>query len=118
MKHKKTAIIFGITGQDGAYLSHFLLQKGYKVIGVTRNKSPKNLFRLKKLKMIKKIRILKESGFINNTQIASLAIGLHQFTRPFIFDQSYYYQESLKLGRHNALKKYLSNFLNSFSPKT
>ena len=32
MKYKKTAIIFGITGQDGAYLSHFLLQKGYKVI--------------------------------------------------------------------------------------
>ena len=58
------------------------------------------------IEMIKKIRILKESGFINNTQIASLAIGLHQFTRPFIFDQSYYYQESLKLGRHNALKKY------------
>ena len=59
MKYKKTAIIFGITGQDGAYLSHFLLQKGYKVIGVTRNKSSKNLFRLKKLKVIKKIVILK-----------------------------------------------------------
>ena len=69
------------------------------------------------IEMIKKIRILKESGFINNTQIASLAIGLHQFTRPFIFDQSYYYQESLKLGRHNSLKKYLKNFLESFSPK-
>ena len=27
MKYKKTAIIFGITGQDGAYLSHFLLKK-------------------------------------------------------------------------------------------
>ena len=59
MKYKKTAIIFGITGQDGAYLSHFLLQKGYKVIGVTRNKSPKNLFRLKKLNVVKKIRILR-----------------------------------------------------------
>ena len=34
MKYKKTAIVFGITGQDGAYLSHFLLQKGYKVIGL------------------------------------------------------------------------------------
>ena len=59
MKYKKTAIIFGITGQDGAYLSHFLLQKGYKVIGITRNKSPKNLFRLKKLNVVKKIRILR-----------------------------------------------------------
>ena len=26
---KKKAIIFGVTGQDGAYLSKFLLQKGY-----------------------------------------------------------------------------------------
>lgn len=32
----KTAIIFGVTGQDGSYLSEFLLIKGYKVIGVTR----------------------------------------------------------------------------------
>ena len=61
--------------------------------------------------MIKKIRILKDAGFVSNIQIASLAIGLHQFTRPFIFEQSYYYQESLKIGRHKALKKYLENFL-------
>ena len=27
MKYKKTAIIFGITGQDGAYLSHFYYKK-------------------------------------------------------------------------------------------
>ena len=59
MKFKKTAIIFGISGQDGAYLSNFLLQKGYKVIGTTRDKSIKNLYRLKKLNIIKKINILK-----------------------------------------------------------
>ena len=55
MKYKKTAIIFGITGQDGAYLSHFLLQKGYKVIGTTRDRSSKNLHRLERLNVIKKI---------------------------------------------------------------
>ncbi len=59
MKYKKTAIIFGITGQDGAYLSHLLLQKGYKIIGITRNKSNKNLFRLTKLKIAKKVKILR-----------------------------------------------------------
>ena len=59
MKYKKTAIIFGITGQDGAYLSHFLLKKGYRVIGTTRNKSDKNLYRLKKLDITKKITLLK-----------------------------------------------------------
>ena len=62
MKYKKTAIIFGITGQDGAYLSHFLLQKGYRVIGTTRNKSSKNLHRLKKLKIIKRVYLLKGSA--------------------------------------------------------
>ncbi len=33
----KTAIITGITGQDGAYLSKFLLGKDYRVIGITRS---------------------------------------------------------------------------------
>lgn len=33
----KKAIIIGITGQDGAYLAQLLLQKGYKVFGVTRD---------------------------------------------------------------------------------
>ena len=33
----KKAIIIGITGQDGAYLAELLLQKGYKVFGVTRD---------------------------------------------------------------------------------
>ena len=59
MKYKKTAIIFGITGQDGAYLSHFLLQKGYKVIGTTRDRSSKNLHSLERLKIIKKVTLFK-----------------------------------------------------------
>ena len=35
----KTALIFGFTGQDGAYLAHFLLQQGYMVHGVKRRQS-------------------------------------------------------------------------------
>ena len=31
---KKIALIFGVTGQDGAYLSRYLLKKGYEVHGV------------------------------------------------------------------------------------
>jgi GDPmannose 4,6-dehydratase len=31
---KKRALIFGVTGQDGAYLSKFLLQKGYVSMGL------------------------------------------------------------------------------------
>lgn len=35
----KTALITGVTGQDGAYLSRFLLQKNYRVVGVKRRTS-------------------------------------------------------------------------------
>jgi GDP-D-mannose dehydratase len=34
-----TALITGITGQDGAYLSEFLLKKGYEVHGIKRRSS-------------------------------------------------------------------------------
>ena len=35
----KKALITGITGQDGSYLAEFLLEKGYKVIGMVRRSS-------------------------------------------------------------------------------
>ena len=57
--NNKLALIFGITGQDGSYLADFLLKKKYKVIGITRNLSKKNLIRLFKLKIEKKVSLLK-----------------------------------------------------------
>ncbi len=42
----KKALIFGVTGQDGAYLSKFLLKKGYIVHGVKRRSSSINSFRV------------------------------------------------------------------------
>lgn len=45
----KTAIITGITGQDGAYLTELLLEKGYKVIGTFRRTSSVNFWRLESL---------------------------------------------------------------------
>jgi len=45
----KSALITGITGQDGAYLAEFLLQKGYKVIGGERRASTRNRERLDRL---------------------------------------------------------------------
>jgi len=38
----KTALITGITGQDGAYLAEFLLKKGYQVTGLIRRSSTRN----------------------------------------------------------------------------
>lgn len=42
----KTAIITGITGQDGAYLTQLLLAKGYRIIGTFRRTSTVNFWRL------------------------------------------------------------------------
>ncbi|MDE5661273.1 MAG: GDP-mannose 4,6-dehydratase, partial [Muribaculaceae bacterium] len=38
----KTALITGITGQDGSYLAEFLLSKGYEVHGIIRRSSSFN----------------------------------------------------------------------------
>ena len=43
---KKIALIFGITGQDGAYLTEFLIKKGYLVHGVKRRSSSLNTSRI------------------------------------------------------------------------
>ena len=43
---KKIALIFGVTGQDGAYLSKFLLKKNYRVYGVKRRSSIINTQRI------------------------------------------------------------------------
>ena len=43
---RKTALITGVTGQDGSYLAEFLLAKGYQVYGVVRRSSSINTARL------------------------------------------------------------------------
>lgn len=46
MSTQKTALITGITGQDGAYLADLLLEKGYKVHGIKRRSSLINTQRI------------------------------------------------------------------------
>jgi len=45
----KKALIFGITGQDGAYLARLLLSKGYTVMGTSRDAEMTNASNLKRL---------------------------------------------------------------------
>ena len=45
----KRAIVTGITGQDGAYLAKFLLEKGYLVYGTQRRLSSQNHWRIEEL---------------------------------------------------------------------
>jgi GDPmannose 4,6-dehydratase len=46
---QKTAVVTGVTGQDGAYLTQLLLEKGYKVYGAYRRTSSVNVWRLEEL---------------------------------------------------------------------
>tara|TARA_Y100000389_G_scaffold5366_1_gene5079 strand:+ start:2462 stop:3487 length:1026 start_codon:yes stop_codon:yes gene_type:complete len=52
---KKTALITGISGQDGSYLASFLLKKNYRVIGTDRRSARHNLWRLKYLNIEDKV---------------------------------------------------------------
>ena len=54
----KKALITGVSGQDGAYLSKLLLKKGYNVIGGDRRAANNTFWRLKKLKILKEIEII------------------------------------------------------------
>ena len=45
----RTALITGITGQDGAYLTQLLLEKGYVVYGTYRRTSSVNFWRIEEL---------------------------------------------------------------------
>jgi GDPmannose 4,6-dehydratase len=46
----KTALITGITGQDGSYLAELLLEKGYRVVGMVRRSSTENFERVQHLR--------------------------------------------------------------------
>ncbi len=46
----RTALITGVTGQDGSYLADFLLEKGYKVHGMVRRASTENFERINHLR--------------------------------------------------------------------
>ncbi|MEN6478093.1 MAG: GDP-mannose 4,6-dehydratase [Anaerolineales bacterium] len=43
---EKTALITGVTGQDGSYLAELLLEKGYRVVGMVRRGSAPNFHRI------------------------------------------------------------------------
>ena len=78
----KKALIFGVTGQDGAYLSEFLLEKGYEVHGVKRRSSSLNTGRIDHLYQDphgKKLKFFLHYGDITDT--ASVT-GLIQKIQP------------------------------------
>ncbi|MBI3345540.1 MAG: GDP-mannose 4,6-dehydratase [Gammaproteobacteria bacterium] len=54
----KHALVTGVTGQDGAYLTKLLLDKGYEVYGVIARRGSDTLWRLRELKVEQQVRLL------------------------------------------------------------
>lgn len=78
----KIALITGITGQDGAYLSRLLLGKGYMVIGLVRSMHGDNLGKLHYLGIADKIQ-LRECDLLDLSQVIKL---LDQFRPDEIYN--------------------------------
>tara|TARA_Y100001937_G_scaffold127558_1_gene200171 strand:+ start:2351 stop:3418 length:1068 start_codon:yes stop_codon:yes gene_type:complete len=70
------AIIFGVNGQDGSYLSEFLLERDYEVVGITRRASTDNTERLKHLASNKDFSLIE--GDVTDFISVSSIINDHQ----------------------------------------
>ena len=70
------ALIFGVGGQDGAYLANFLLSKGYEVIGSSRDAEIAQFSNLKKLGIFEKVK--KVSISINDYESVSNALNVYK----------------------------------------
>jgi GDPmannose 4,6-dehydratase len=77
MRQKKVALITGITGQDGALLAKFLLDKGYEVYGTFRRASSPNFWRLQALGIETKVNLIPADV----TDMASILEAI-KFARP------------------------------------
>nr|WP_292441470.1 GDP-mannose 4,6-dehydratase [Methylophaga sp.] len=110
----KTAIVTGITGQDGAYLAELLLEKGYEVHGTYRRTSSVNFWRIEELgidnhprlylveydltDLSASIRLLQETGAIEVYNLAAQSfVGVS-------FDQPMTTAEITGLGAVNLLE--------------
>jgi GDPmannose 4,6-dehydratase len=70
----KTALITGITGQDGSYLAELLLEKGYRVFGMVRRSSTENFQRIEHLR--DRLTLL-QGDLLDQTSIASVLDQVH-----------------------------------------
>ena len=73
----KTAFVTGCTGQDGAYLSKYLLDLGYNVVGGARRSAERSYWRLKKMDILDKMEIV-EFDLLDYTNMVNVIRG-HKF---------------------------------------
>ena len=76
MTTMNSALITGITGQDGAYLAKLLLDKGYSVFGISPRRSSDTFWRLRELGVLEQVQLL--DGDLNDLASIIRALKLSQ----------------------------------------
>ena len=106
----KRALILGVSGQDGAYLAEFLINKGYQVFGTSRDVENSSFENLKKLNIKVKsfsvaindyMSVLSVIKTVNPTEIYNLAC---QSSVSLSFSQPKETIESISIGTLNILE--------------
>jgi GDPmannose 4,6-dehydratase len=121
----KTALIAGVTGQDGAYLAHHLLGQGYRVVGSSRDAQMADSSRLKRLKIDTDVElvslapndfrsVLKVVSIVQPHEIYNLA---GQTSVGLSFEQPVECTESISVAALNLLEvvRYLGGGIRYFS---
>ena len=118
---KKTAIITGIAGQDGAFLAQLLLSKNYRVIGADRRRVDSHYWRLSDLGIVNDIEfvyldLLEESGIVNLIRTEKPAEFYNLAAQSFVkasFDMPILTSEVDAIGVLKILEA-----IRNYSPKT
>ena len=108
----KTALICGVSGQDGTYLARLLLERGYTVHGASRDAQASNFHNLRRLGLIESVRleslnitdfrsVLQALRRVNPDEVYNLA---GQSSVALSFDQPVETLESVSVGTLNLLE--------------
>ena len=115
----KVAIITGISGQDGSYLSELLIRKNYKVIGIC---NPKKKINYKNLSNIKSKIIFKKIDINNYSKIKNLIKKVRPSEFYHLAAQSFinykFEDEFFKLNPNINGTHYILSAIKELSPKT
>jgi GDPmannose 4,6-dehydratase len=109
MGKQKTAIITGISGQDGAYLASLLLKREYRVIGLVRSSGTTDLWGLEYLK-IKESIVIEECDLFDISQIIHL---LYQYKPAEIYNLAA--QSSVSLSFKQPIGTFHFNTISVFN---
>ena len=118
---QKTAMISGVTGQDGGYLAKFLLEKGYKVYGLYRRGATDTFSKLKEHGIFEKI-VLLDFDLLEFTNICRVFRKYQPDEFYNLAAQSYVaasWEEPIYTAQADGMGViYLLEAIREFSPKT